>query len=258
MYGQQASPQRVPGQTLNGTVKYPGNKLFPDKYNPGKFKQCLTIQLQDNTEEKIWYSQGKYPHAHLQKNDPVQILFESRDGKIQRRLIANPQVNQQANVINQYANQAQPLPGQQIQQQQYQPPALPVSSAVDPKAFITDYLNVFNKVYVYVENFVKRDDWSCDDVRAITTSIMITAQRENINLLMLPAFEQSIPKQPQQVPVTPIHNSGLDPHAQTNQPPWVDNVASPVVSWDQMANQQQNPATQPGFAPSLEQPNNSF
>ena len=70
-----------------GTVKYAANKSFPDKYNEGAFKQNLVLQMDDNTEETIWFSQGRIPHCTLPKGTAVQLLFEERDGKMTRKLI---------------------------------------------------------------------------------------------------------------------------------------------------------------------------
>ena len=72
-----------------GTVKYPANKAFPDKYNEGAFKQNLVLQMEDNTEETIWFTQGRTPHAILPKGTAVQVLFEERDGKMTRKLLDN-------------------------------------------------------------------------------------------------------------------------------------------------------------------------
>lgn len=86
----------------SGTVKYPANKAFPDKYNEGAFKQNLVLQMEDNTEETIWFTQGRIPHSTLPKGAAVQVLFEERDGKTTRKLIDN------STAISQ--NQPQPKP----------------------------------------------------------------------------------------------------------------------------------------------------
>lgn len=70
-----------------GTVKYPANKAFPDQYNEGKFKQNLVLVMEDNTEETLWFTQGRTPHSNLTKGATVQVLFEERDGKRTRKLI---------------------------------------------------------------------------------------------------------------------------------------------------------------------------
>lgn len=74
----------------SGTVKYPANKAFPDKYNEGKFKQNLVLQMEDGSEETLYFSQGRVPHANLPKGATVEVLFEERDGKRTRKLIENP------------------------------------------------------------------------------------------------------------------------------------------------------------------------
>ena len=73
----------------SGTVKYPANKAFPDQYNEGRFKQNLVLVMEDNTEETLWFTQGRLPHASLPKGTAVQVLFEERDGKMTRKLIDN-------------------------------------------------------------------------------------------------------------------------------------------------------------------------
>ena len=73
----------------SGTVKYPANKAFPDKYNEGRLKQNLVLQMEDNTEETLWFTQGRTPHTNLPKGANVQVLFEERDGKMTRKLIEN-------------------------------------------------------------------------------------------------------------------------------------------------------------------------
>ena len=70
-----------------GTVKYPANKSFPDKYNEGAFKQNLVLQMSDGSEETLWFAQGRTPHCTLPKGTAVQLLFEERDGKMTRKLI---------------------------------------------------------------------------------------------------------------------------------------------------------------------------
>ncbi len=73
----------------SGTVKYPANKAFPDHYNEGRFKQNLVLVMEDNTEETLWFTQGRLPHASLPKGTAVQVLFEERDGKMTRKLLDN-------------------------------------------------------------------------------------------------------------------------------------------------------------------------
>ena len=74
-----------------GTVKYAANKAFPDQYNEGKMKQNIVLQMDDNTEETLWFTQGRVPHANLPKGAVVQVLFEEWDGKLTRKLIDNSQ-----------------------------------------------------------------------------------------------------------------------------------------------------------------------
>ena len=68
----------------SGKVLYPAGKVFDGKW--GK-RQSLKVRLADGSEESIWFSEGRQPHASLKKGDLVQILFE--DNK--RRLIVQEQ-----------------------------------------------------------------------------------------------------------------------------------------------------------------------
>ena len=72
-----------------GTVKYPANKAFPDQFKPGAYKQNIVLQMSDGSEETLWFTQGRRPHANLPKGATVQVLFEERDGKRTRKLIEN-------------------------------------------------------------------------------------------------------------------------------------------------------------------------
>ena len=74
----------------SGTVKYPANKAFPDKYNEGAYKQNLVLVMEDNTEETLWFPQGRTPHSTLPKGAAVQLLYEQReDGKVIRKLVTH-------------------------------------------------------------------------------------------------------------------------------------------------------------------------
>ena len=76
-------------QIKSGIVKYPAAKEFPDLYKSGQTKQNVVIQMNTGEDEKIWFSTGRQPHASLKKGQPVQILFEQREGKLTRRLIVD-------------------------------------------------------------------------------------------------------------------------------------------------------------------------
>ncbi len=76
-------------QIKSGIVKYPAAKEFPDLYRSGQTKQNVVITMNTGEDEKIWFTTGRQPHASLKKGQPVQILFEQREGKMTRRLIVD-------------------------------------------------------------------------------------------------------------------------------------------------------------------------
>lgn len=73
-------------QIKTGTVKYPAGKVFNSEWGE---RQNVLLTLSDGSEEQIWFKAGQQPHAALQRGQPVQVLFEERNGKTQRRLIVN-------------------------------------------------------------------------------------------------------------------------------------------------------------------------
>ena len=87
----------------SGVVKFPAGKEFSDKFHPGQTKQNLKIQMDDGSDETIWFRTGRQPHASLQRGQTVQVLFEERLGKMTRRLLVNDKpANQQPEPQPQY------------------------------------------------------------------------------------------------------------------------------------------------------------
>ncbi len=90
-------------QIKSGVVKFPAGKEFQDLFNPGQTKQNLKIQMDDGTDETIWFRTGRQPHASLQRGQTVQVLFSERQGMMTRRLLVNDKpVNQQPEPQPQY------------------------------------------------------------------------------------------------------------------------------------------------------------
>lgn len=68
------------------TVKKPGGKEFETQYG---VKKMMIVVAKDGTEEKIYYSPGQQPHDSLARNDVATLIYENKNGKNIRRLVAN-------------------------------------------------------------------------------------------------------------------------------------------------------------------------
>ena len=146
-------------QIKSGVVKFPAGKEFPDKFNPGQTKQNLKIQMDDGTDETIWFRTGRQPHAGLQRGQTVQVLFSERLGKMTRRLLVNDKP----------ANQ-QPEP-----QPQYQ------GLTPDTKRAIANYIQDQAKLMRYCletarENFSDQIETE-ESLRTLATTLFIATQR---------------------------------------------------------------------------------
>ena len=73
-------------QIKNGTVKYPAGKVFQSDWGE---RQNIVVEMDDGTEEKLYFAAGRQPHASLKRGQQVQILFEN--GK--RRLVVSDKPN---------------------------------------------------------------------------------------------------------------------------------------------------------------------
>ncbi len=70
----------------NGTVKYPAGKVFQSDWGE---RQNIVVDMDDGTEEKLYFAAGRQPHASLKRGQQVQLLFSN--GK--RRLVVSDKPN---------------------------------------------------------------------------------------------------------------------------------------------------------------------
>ena len=82
-------------ESKTGTVKFPaGNKTFPNKFKPGQSQQSLLLSMNDGSEEKLWFDEGRQPHCSLAKGQSVILNFEqNKEGKTFRKLIVSAPVS---------------------------------------------------------------------------------------------------------------------------------------------------------------------
>ncbi len=66
----------------NGRIKYPAGKVFQSDWGE---RQNIVVEMDDGSEEKLYFAAGRQPHASLKRGQSVAILFEG--GK--RRLLVN-------------------------------------------------------------------------------------------------------------------------------------------------------------------------
>ena len=69
-------------QIKNGTVKYPAGKVFQSDWGE---RQNIVVEMDDGSEERLYFAAGRQPHASLKRGQSVRILYEG--GK--RRLLVN-------------------------------------------------------------------------------------------------------------------------------------------------------------------------
>lgn len=84
-------------QIKSGIVKYAAGKVFDSQWGE---RQNILVALNDGTEEQIWFKAGQTPHATLQKGQAVQVLYEERNGKTQRRIIVSDEARETASESN--------------------------------------------------------------------------------------------------------------------------------------------------------------
>ncbi len=83
-------------QIKNGRIKYPAGKVFQSDWGE---RQNIVVEMDDGSEEKLYFAAGRQPHASLKRGQSVAILFEG--GK--RRLVVNDKpANQQPEPQPQY------------------------------------------------------------------------------------------------------------------------------------------------------------
>ena len=66
----------------NGRIKYPAGKVFQSDWGE---RQNIVVEMDDGSEEKLYFAAGRQPHASLKRGQSVAILFEG--GK--RRLVVS-------------------------------------------------------------------------------------------------------------------------------------------------------------------------
>ncbi len=69
-------------QIKNGRIKYPAGKVFQSDWGE---RQNIVVEMDDGTEERLYFEKGRQPHASLKRGQQVQLLFEN--GK--RRLVVS-------------------------------------------------------------------------------------------------------------------------------------------------------------------------
>ena len=158
-----------------GFVKYSaGTKTFPSKYSDIP-QQSMLIQMDDGTEERIYFDQGRKPHADLQRNERVQIVYSTnKQGKRIRQLVAHPSRGNVGMVAPSYTTPE------------------PMSNSMSPQDFIQQKLDIFEAVFQIVDR--RFEGFSVEDLRSITTSILIEGDRKNIkfaDLLKADEFKAS-------------------------------------------------------------------
>lgn len=152
----------------SGKIKYPADRKFPDKYNEGRFKQNLKVQLDDGSEETLWFASGRQPHASLQTGNPVQILYEQKQGKTQRRLIVPDQATESGTIPAQAETQHRFKPEADWQQWTNEEKHA-IASKVDAHADLLAYClrQAREKFLPYCE--------SSEDLRALATTLYLSA-----------------------------------------------------------------------------------
>ncbi len=141
-------------QIKNGTVKYPANKVFQSDWGE---RQNIVVEMDDGTEEKLYFAAGRQPHASLKRGEPVQVLYEG--GK--RRLLVNDK------------------PDTPIQQPQPQPQYQGLTP--DQKRAIANYIQDQAKLMRYCletarENFSEQVETE-ESIRTLATTLFIATQR---------------------------------------------------------------------------------
>ncbi len=141
-------------QIKNGTVKYPANKVFQSDWGE---RQNIVVEMDDGSEEKLYFEKGRQPHASLKRGEPVTILYEN--GK--RRLVVNDKQNPPT-------QQPQPQP-------QYQ------GLTPDTKRAYANYVQDQAKLMRYCletarENFSDQVETE-ESIRTLATTLFIATQR---------------------------------------------------------------------------------
>ena len=70
----------------NGRIKYAAGKVFQSDWGE---RQNIVVEMDDGTEERLYFAAGRQPHASLKRGQQVQVLFSN--GK--RRLVVSDKPN---------------------------------------------------------------------------------------------------------------------------------------------------------------------
>ena len=152
----------------SGRVKYAaGDRTFPSKYSD-KLQQNIVLTMEDGTEEKIYFDQGRLPHAHLQRGQEIRIVYEELNGKPIRKLFVPEQKSDSFST-----NSKLPL------------------EKPDAEKFILEKLKIHDTVQNRVRAYFSEDTLTSEDIRAIATSIIIEGNRTGIDFRQLIKKEES-------------------------------------------------------------------
>lgn len=168
-----------------GQVKYAAGKEFPNRFKPGEMQQNIVVTMEDGTEERIYFTSGRTPHATLKKGDTVNILYEQMNGRTIRKLYAND--NPSSNSGSNGSSYQPAAPARQ------QSPAKPKLSTRDKIAMLA------NAHVVCIQEVESRlqeagyPDVEFEDIRTIATSIIINLDRSGDDLMELMTYPSGEP-----------------------------------------------------------------
>lgn len=174
-------------QIKYGVVKYPANKEFPNKFKPGEYQQSLTLTMDDGTEERLWFSTGRVPHATLKKGEKAGILYETnQQGKPIRKLVVDETSRPKGTPPTQPA-------------QNYVKTAMTVEQK---REWVANTVAAYGEIFVAVEEYFRTQlgySLSEESIRTIATSIAINFDRRFPNeSLKLAEVEEAPQKQQEQ------------------------------------------------------------
>lgn len=160
----------------SGTVKFAAGREFPNKFKPGEMQQNIVLTMEDGTEEKLYFKSGRVPHSTLKRGDSANILYEQMNGRTIRKLYADTSSN------NNISNVPSSQPVQTNPVAQSAPKAVSSNSASEQVDLMLDaYVEIFDRVTKKFDE-AGYPDLSLEDVRTISTSIMINLDRSNCDL----------------------------------------------------------------------------
>lgn len=60
----------------SGRVKYPAGRTFEGQWGP---RQNIVVDLDDGTEERMYFTPGKEPYCLVKRGDPVTIIYNGNN-----------------------------------------------------------------------------------------------------------------------------------------------------------------------------------